>query len=316
VKSQSSTLKLHSILLCLRTGEVLWADLIVGADGMKSSIQRIVSGKPNPVELMGDAAYRTTIPASLLMQDPELREFIEYPQMTAWAGPGKCVTGYPIRRKELYYLILVHPDDGSVESWTGQGNVDKMRHEFSNFEPRVRKLISLVKSTLRWRIADGKPLDTWVHNSGRVVLVGDACHPILPYRAQGAAMAIEDATVLANLLSRISHHSQLRPLLKAYEDLRLGRTVAAQESSRLNRLVFTLPDGPEQRERDNNLRKATALELSAESGALGLESDGARYLREEKRKLGVLYGHDADAEVDKWWAVHGKELEVPARSRL
>ena len=132
-------------------------------------------------------------------------------------------------------------------------------------------------------------------------------------------MAIEDAAVLGNLLSRISHHSQLGPHLKVYQDLRFDRTVAAQESSRLNRVLFTLPDGPEQRKRDENMRKATTLELSADLGALGaleLESDGARYLREEKRKVDAFYGYDADAEVDKWWAAHGKELEVFARSKL
>jgi len=119
--------------------------------------------------------------------------------------------------------------------------------------------------------------------------------------------------VLANLLSRISHRSQLRPLLKAYQDLRFDRTVTAQESSRLNRVTFTLPDGPEQRERDEGLRKAMAVEFSADLGALEVESDGARYLRDEKKKMDTLYGYDADAEVDKWWAAYGKELEVFAR---
>jgi len=122
--------------------------------------------------------------------------------------------------------------------------------------------------------------------------------------------------VFANLLSRISHHSRLVPLLKAYQDLRLDRTVAAQESSRLNRVMFTLPDRPEQMKRDENMRKETALELSTDPGTLELESDGARYLREEKKKVDALYGYDGDAEVDKWWAAHGKELEVFARSKL
>jgi len=83
----------------LESGEVIRADLIVGADGVKSYIQQVVSGKPNKVELIGDAVYRATIPASLMMQDPELREFIEHPQMTAWIGPGRCLTAYPIVRQ-------------------------------------------------------------------------------------------------------------------------------------------------------------------------------------------------------------------------
>jgi salicylate hydroxylase len=80
----------------LKSGEVIWADLIVGADGVKSYIQQVVSGKLNPSELTGDAVYRATMPASLLTRDPELREFIEHPQMTGWVGPGKWVVGYPI----------------------------------------------------------------------------------------------------------------------------------------------------------------------------------------------------------------------------
>jgi len=122
--------------------------------------------------------------------------------------------------------------------------------------------------------------------------------------------------VLGNILSRISYRSQLRPLLGAYQDLRFDRAATAQEASRLYRITVGLPDGPEQRERDEKLRKAMALELSSDSGALELESDGARYLRDEKKKMDALYGYDADAEVDKWWAAHGKEFDVLARSKL
>ena len=198
----------------------------------------------------------------------------------------------------------------------------------------VRKLLGFVQSTLKWRLMDRKPLDKWIHDSGRVILLGDACHPMLvrriadlllgiiidtrskPYRAQGAAMAIEDGAVLGNLLSRISHISQLSPLLKAYEDLRLPRTAALQESSRLNQHIFHLPDGPEQRERDENMRRAMALELSGNPGMLRRESVGNQNQWADKTKSDILFGYDADAEVDKWWAAHGRELEVPMKSKL
>ena len=90
----------------LKSGEVVRADLVVGADGVKSRIQRLVTGKPNPAELMGDAVYRVTIPASLLTQDPELREFIEHPQMTGWAGPGKWAVGYPIVCSSPFQVLV------------------------------------------------------------------------------------------------------------------------------------------------------------------------------------------------------------------
>ena len=80
----------------LKCGRVLKADLIVGADGVKSYIQQIIAGKPSRADPTGDAAYRATIPASLMMQDPELREFIEHPQMTAWMAPGRHLMAYPI----------------------------------------------------------------------------------------------------------------------------------------------------------------------------------------------------------------------------
>jgi len=176
---------------------------------------------------------------------------------------------------------------------------------------------------------DRKPLDKWNHDSGRVTLLGDACHPMLvrcilydsllsitvdirskPYKAQGAAMTIEDGAVLGNLLSRISHISQLGPLLKAYQDLRLPRTARVQASTRLLQHVFHLPDGPEQRKRDENLKKAMALELSGKS------STGNQNQSPDKAESDVIFGYDADVEVDKWWAAHGEELEASTRVKL
>ena len=119
-------------------------------------------------------------------------------------------------------------------------------------------------------------------------------------------MAIEDSAVLANLLSRITHRSQLKPLLEAYQNLRLHRTTMAQEVSRFTRVTITIPDGPEQRARDESLRKETAAARSADPGAVQRD----RYQQEEKKKRDALFGYDGDAEVDKWWAVHGRELEV------
>jgi len=97
----------------LKSGKVMKADLIVGVDGVKSYIQRVVSGKSNPAEPMGDAAYRTVIPTSLMMEDPELREFIEQPQMTVWLAPGKHVVAYPVVRQSPPFQ-LQHTDNELV----------------------------------------------------------------------------------------------------------------------------------------------------------------------------------------------------------
>ena len=191
---------------------------------------------------------------------------------------------------------------------------------------RVRKLLGFVQSTLNWRLMDRKPLDKWTHDSGRVTLLGDACHPMLvrwipydsllniivdicpkPYKAQGAAMTLEDGAVLGNLLSRISHISQLGPLLKVYQDLRLPRTAEMQASSRLNQHIYHLQDGPEQRKRDEDMKKAMTLQLSGKS-SIWNQNQSAGGVGND-----VIFGYDADLEVDKWWAAHGEELEALSR---
>lgn len=116
-------------------------------------------------------------------------------------------------------------------------------------------------------------------------------------------MAIEDSAVLGNLLSRLSHMSQIRPLLEAYQDLRLDRTAMAQQSSRLSQHRSHLPDGPEQRARDENIRKAMISTAEREHSA---DSAGSRSSREPE--IDIVFGYDADVEVDKWWAAHGKKL--------
>nr|WJQ78195.1 4-hydroxybenzoate decarboxylase [Panus rudis] len=282
----------------LSTGEVIKGDLIVGADGVKSLVQQVVLGKANPAQPTGDAAYRAIIPTSIMLKDPELREFVENPEMSGWMGPGRHLMAYCIRAKKEYNLVMLHPDDGSVESWTAEGSAEKMRADFADFEPRVQKLLSFVDSTLKWRLMDRQPLETWVHSSGRVVLLGDACHPML-----GAAMAIEDAAVLGNLFSHLSHPSQIHPLLKAYQDLRYDRTAATQKSSRDNQRIFHYPDGPEQEQRDRDMRRAMAKEkgLPLPDGEVDDDMRGNANQWADKEKSRIQFGYDADAAADKWW---------------
>ncbi|RPD58173.1 FAD/NAD(P)-binding domain-containing protein [Lentinus tigrinus ALCF2SS1-7] len=306
----------------LAAGEVVRGDLVIGADGVRSLAQRVVLGHANPAEPTGDAAYRAIVPSGLLASDPELRELVDTPEMTGWMGPGRHVMGYNIRGKNEYNLVLLHPDDESVESWTAEGSADKMRADFADYEPRVRKILSFVKSTLKWRLMDRKPLQTWIHPSYRVVLLGDACHPMLPYRAQGAAMAIEDAAVLGNLLSRLSHPAQLKPLLQAYEDLRLPRTAETQRQSRLNQKIFHLPDGPEQEQRDAEMRRAAEAELQRmregkrvpEEKQEHWEAGNANQWADEDKNV-AQFGYDADEAAERWWREGGEKLVRAAEAR-
>lgn len=291
----------------LASGEVFYADLVVGADGVKSTLQKTVTGLDDRPREIGDAAYRATVSIDHLLQDPELRPFVETAEMTAWMAPGRHMMGYCIRAKKEYNMVLIHPDDGSVESWTSEGSGDKMRADFADFEPRVQKILSFVKSTLKWRLMDRKPLPTWVHPKGRVVLLGDACHPMLPYIGQGAAITVEDAAVLGAVLSHVSSLAQVPALLQAYQDLRLPRASATQDVSRFNREVFHMPDGPAQRARDEAMRAATAAELDEEGVTPPIQTDGNPNQCADRTKIGIQFGYDAYAEVERWWNAGGRE---------
>jgi len=203
---------------------------------------------------------------------------------------------------------MAHPDTGSIESWTAEGSAQKWRDECKGWDPRVAKLLDLVSFTLDWKLMDRLPLDGWIHAAGKVTLLGDACHPMLPYRAQGSAMAVEDAVVLGNLFSRLSNWGQVFPLLQAYEALRLPRTSETQRQSRLNQKIFHYPDGPEQQARDASMRVATEdARREARGEAVEMHTGNANQWADKQKSI-EQFRYDAAAVVDKWWSTQGQVI--------
>ncbi|KAH6897968.1 hypothetical protein BKA70DRAFT_1437890 [Coprinopsis sp. MPI-PUGE-AT-0042] len=293
----------------LSSGEVFKGDLLVGADGLHSRVRDTVVGhKDDPIPT-GDAAYRAIIPTDLILADPELKFLVEEQSTNVWFGPGRCLVGYCLRQNKMYNLVMPHPAKDMNEK-VRDASVEDMRAEYAAFELRVRKLLDLVPSTMLWSLMDRLPLETWVHSEGKVCLLGDACHPMLPFRAQGAAIALEDAAVLGNLLARITSHSELPALLKAYQSLRHPRASAAQAASRQNHHIFHLPDGPAQKVRDAALRLAMEAALKEARGESFEDCEGSPSLWADRKANMVAFGYDADAEVEKWWKENwGKESD-------
>ena len=127
-------------------------------------------------------------------------------------------------------------------------------------------------------------------------------------------MAIEDGAVLGNLLSRLTHPSQLPALLQAYEDLRLPRTAETQNQSRLNQKIFHLPDGPEQEARDADMRRAAEVELRQvrEGGAAAEAFQGSANQWADAKKSEVQFMYDADEAADRWWRDGGGAVVMGA----
>ncbi|KAF8532324.1 hypothetical protein JB92DRAFT_2689044 [Gautieria morchelliformis] len=291
--------------IVLANGEEVYADLVIGADGVKSvTRQCLLQAFPDPPKPDSiSSAYRAVVPTNKLVDDPLLKQFVENPEVTCWMGPGSNVVGYCISAKKEYNLVFSSSSSQehfAQNVWSMPGDVEQLKRDFIQWEPRILRIIKLIPSALKWKIVDRPVFESWVHPSGSVVLLGDACHSILPYGGQGAAMAIEDGAVLGNLLSRVTSSEQVPSVLLAYESLRKGRCSRAHADARRNEVIFHLPDGPEQESRDSELRRTLLRHDTSE-----VETT-ERKAWAEKMKNRDQFGYDADEEVERWWKEHGR----------
>jgi salicylate hydroxylase len=227
--------------LTLEDGSVAHADVVIGADGVHSRVQSGV-GTPVSPRFSGLAAYRCLVPAD---RAPDLTR---RPAFTAWLGPGRHLVHYPVSGGRLINVAAAVPATAwRDESWTARGRVADLVAEFAGWDERLVRLVSAAETVWIYAMHDREPLDRWV--SGRVALLGDAAHPMLPAMAQGAAQAIEDAAVLARCLRGADAGTAPAALLR-YQDARLPRATRIQRLSRGRPTQNHLPDGPEQRRRD------------------------------------------------------------------
>ncbi|PWY91983.1 salicylate hydroxylase [Aspergillus sclerotioniger CBS 115572] len=298
VNSPVAEVQFDPAAVILANGTVVEGDIVIAADGIKSLLRgQLLDESSIKAIPTGDAAYRIMLPRSALENDPELKTLVDEPQATRWLGPGRHVIAYPVRNHEMYNVVLLHPDcHGVEESWTTKGSKQAMIDNYKGWDRRVTKLIDMVADddVLEWKLCLHAPLRTWV--KGSVALIGDACHPMLPYVAQGAAQAVEDAAALGVLLSTITSRAEIPTALEAYQKSRKPRAETVQQSGSENRITLHLPDGPEQRARDEQFR------ASLKSG-----SNPDRWTDLETQKF--LWGWDAEkAALDVWNELHGNHV--------
>jgi salicylate hydroxylase len=230
-------------------GKSTSVDVLVGADGIHSAVHRIVFGDESP-QFTGCVAYRGVVAADRLAH---LKLPVEF---QIWMGPHKHFVHYFVRNGRMVnFVALVDRDSWTGESWTEHANIADVLAAFEGWNPQVRSILGAVDEAFVWGLFARPPMEHW--SAGRVTLLGDACHAMLPFWAQGAAQAIEDGAVLAACLAQIGQ-SDIPQALRLYESLRLPRTSRVQAASRENKTRFHLPDGPQQRARDVQLGDASA----------------------------------------------------------
>nr|ANB32222.1 4-hydroxybenzoate decarboxylase [Boreostereum vibrans] len=229
------------------------ADVIIGADGLKSVCREQMLGHPDPPHFTGDLAYRIIVKAEDMKKHDSLRELVEHPSINHWMGPNSHVVCYLLKGGGLYNIVLACPDDLPELVNTAKADLKEMRERFEGWDPRLTLLLSLVQETSKWRLQNSEEMDKWSHESGKFVLMGDACHATLPYLAQGAAIAVEDGAALGTLFAHATHPSLVPDVLTIYEQIRKSRTTRVVRGSTKQRDIFHMPDGPRQRERDRQL---------------------------------------------------------------
>jgi salicylate hydroxylase len=230
------------------------ADAAIGADGIHSVIRDFVTAQEQP-RFSGLCAFRCLVPAE---RAPEMAL---RPVQTLWLGPGRHFVHYPISAGRLINIVAMAPaGDWRSESWTADGEISDLAREFERWDKRVQQLIVSATQTKRWALFDRAPLEQWT--AGRVALLGDAAHAMLPFLAQGAAQGVEDALTLADCL-KSAESDTIETALKCYEELRRPRANHVLLMSRGREILNNLPDGPEQQERDEAFAAADPLKQIA-----------------------------------------------------
>jgi salicylate hydroxylase len=222
-------------------GEIAEADVVIAADGIQSTLQKYVS-EPKPPEYSGSRAYRG------LIAREKLSEWREEAHQV-WMGDGKHFMVFPVRSGRLLnYVGFVPTRNETIESWSAVGDRDELAASFAGWDQRVVGLLEKVETCFWWGLYDRRPLAAWT--KGRLVLLGDAAHAMLPHLGQGANQAIEDGFALAVLLEGRAS-SEVVDVLPQYEKLRRVRTDVIQAEARQNGLRYDSKyESLEQRDRE------------------------------------------------------------------
>jgi salicylate hydroxylase len=212
-------------------GDVRKFAFVIGADGIHSQVRACLFGADRP-EFTGCVAWRGLVPME------RLPHHIARMVGTNWLGPHGHVLHYPVRRGEIMnFISFVERDDWQVESWVTQGTKDELANDFRGWHPDVHEITEGLNTPYKWALMVRGAMDRWTQ--ARITLLGDACHPTLPFLGQGAVMAIEDAYVVSACVQK--YFDEPMTALARYQDIRQERTAAVVRKAHENRRQIFSP---------------------------------------------------------------------------
>jgi salicylate hydroxylase len=227
-KASGLSLTEDGVMVDFYDGTSTQHDVLIGADGIHSRIRAALFGEEYP-RFTGVVSYRSVVPTNKVQDVPEIEAF------TKWWGPtpDSQIVTFPLNQgRETFVFATTGQPSWTEESWTSPGDVNELRALYSDFHPDARKLLDACETVMKSALYERDPLERWGIRC--VTLLGDACHPMLPFMAQGAGMAIEDAVILGRALTALTAKSGAEDALRVYERARQERTARIQIGSRGN----------------------------------------------------------------------------------
>ena len=258
----------HGVTITLADGSTATGDVLIGADGIHSTVRAQLFGRELP-RYTGNVAWRGLVPAERVAH-------LDLGRVTGvWMGPNRSIVQYYVAaRRTFNWIGISRSEQPARESWLAEGRIEDALAEYTGWHDTIRTIIAATPRALRQALYDREPLPDW--RVGRVVLLGDAAHPMMPFYAQGAAQSIEDAYVLAGCLAA----SPEEPVaaLERYVRLRQPRTAWMQELSRQEEELYQMTDAAAIADRNARMR-------------VNRVPESATFPPEQER----LYGYDAGA---------------------
>ncbi|KAF8155333.1 hypothetical protein K438DRAFT_1987048 [Mycena galopus ATCC 62051] len=294
---------------------ILEADVIIGADGISGLVRRVLLGEQRgqggnetvaePADHPSMWMYNALVPKQNILDTGN--ELYGQPHSTLflWLGNGRSTLGYPVGPNDDFAII-------GYTSYDPEGSsMDTLKKITEDSEPRLKNLFPLVSESVRRKpVMECEPLEDWVSQHGRLILVGTGAHPIPPGSVQESAMSLEDGAVLARLFTHLLSRDQITQFLWAFQDIRQTRCGAVAKSATNCMHYMCMPKGEEQEARDATMRAKKA------AGVQVLQAGGDQEETPEWQEVKEVFGYDAEDEADNWWIGWGSLKYKSAAAEL